>query len=280
VSPSFPDHAWVLAFLSLVAIVVAIYAARVVVHGAPTYDRVERIGGSALLSKSIVNGWYWAMQPLARAFVALGISANAVSWMSLVLGAASGVAMAYGRFGLGAVLGVFGCLFDAVDGLVARLSGKASDSGEVLDAAIDRYTELFFLGGLIVHYRDNVLVLVVALFALLGSFMISYSTAKAEAMQVTPPRGMMRRHERSAYLLVGAGLASLGSAYVEPLARMPSVRGVPMVLALAVVAVVANVSAVRRFAAIAASLRHRAKEPPAPVDTADPELSLTEVRPR
>jgi CDP-diacylglycerol--glycerol-3-phosphate 3-phosphatidyltransferase len=273
-----PDHAWVLGLLVVIAAAVVAYVARVVVYGVPTYDRVDKIGGSAILSKGIVNGWYWAMVPIARALAAIGVSANTVSWLSLVLGGLSGAAMGAGRFGLGTVLGVVGCLCDALDGLVARFSGKSSDAGEVLDAAIDRYTEIFFLGGVLVHYRADVYVVVLALATILGSYMISYSTAKAEAMGVTPPRGMMRRHERSAYLLVAAGLASLSAAYVEPTSRAP--RGLPMILGLAIVAVVANVSSARRFAAIAAALRARANAPASDPALASPPLPLPEADPR
>jgi hypothetical protein len=73
--------------------------------------------------------------------------------------------------------------------------------------------------------------------------MISYSTAKAEAMGITPPRGLMRRHERAAYLIAGVGLTSL----------IPSL--VPAVVAFALVSVIGNIAAIRRLTAIAAELR-------------------------
>jgi hypothetical protein len=37
----------------------------------------------------------------------------------------------------------------------------------------------------------------IALGAIAGSFMVSYSTAKAEALSVEAPRGSMRRSERA-----------------------------------------------------------------------------------
>ena len=49
----------------------------------------------------------------------------------------------------------------------------------------------------------------IALLALQASFMISYASAKAEALQVKMPRGLMRRHERAAVLTLVAGLTPL-----------------------------------------------------------------------
>lgn len=74
--------------------------------------------------------------------------------------------------------------------------------------AVDCYTEFFYIGGLAFYYRPDPRAYGVAIFALLGALMISYSSAKAEAMAVTPPKGAMRRHERAAYLVCGAVAAA------------------------------------------------------------------------
>jgi CDP-diacylglycerol--glycerol-3-phosphate 3-phosphatidyltransferase len=231
------------------------------------------------LSKAIVTGWYWAIHPLARGLAARGVTADMVTWASLAFGAFAGIAMGMGHFGLGTLLGAVGCLCDAIDGLVARFAGNASDSGEVLDAAVDRYTEVFFLGGVIIYYRSEVYLIVLGLLALLGGYMISYSTAKAEALAVNPPRGWMRRHERAAYLLVASGLASLSIAWVEPVAGGHRPMGIPMIVGLALVGLVANVSAIRRLTTIAALLRVRAACPSG-IEPTESLLSFSEARPR
>jgi hypothetical protein len=114
------------------------------------------------------------------------------------------------------------------------------------------------------------MVLVLVFAALLGSYMVSYTTAKAEAMSVPPPRGSMRRAERAVYLLVGAGL----TAYTRvAFAGFPShaLRELPILVALSLVSVVTNVSAVQRFGAIAAALRARrgSGTPSAPAPSGD-----------
>lgn len=203
-----------------------------------THARAAADGGSALLSLGVMNAFYAVLGPVVRVLVALGISANAVTFGSLVIGAGAGVALAMGHFGIAALLAAISGAGDAVDGLVARASGTASDGGEVFDAAVDRYGEFFLLAGLAVHFRGSLPLLVLALAALLASFMVSYASAKAEAMQVAAPRGAMRRAERAVYLTLGITLTPFAPEW-------------PIIGALALVAVVGNVSAVRRFMAIA-----------------------------
>src|SRR5262249_51600450 len=144
--------------------------------------------GSVLLGKGTMEMAYWALQPLGRLCARLGIRANMVSWSALALGAFAGVAVAAGDLGVGALLAALSGGCDALDGIVARATGSASRAGEVLDAALDRYAELCFMGGLCVHYRGEPVMLSIGLAALGGAFMVSYATAKAEALGVRVPR--------------------------------------------------------------------------------------------
>jgi CDP-diacylglycerol--glycerol-3-phosphate 3-phosphatidyltransferase len=252
----FPDYMFTL-LISVGIVVLGIsYVFRMLTRGAARFDRTAKIGGSVLVAQGVLDWWYWMMEPVAKAMAAVGLSANAVTWLSLFFGAGAGAAIAVGRFGLAMWLGVMSALLDILDGFVARLTHTSSDSGEVLDAAIDRYTEMFFLAGLCIWYRENLALLVLTMAAALGTFMISYSTAKAEAMGVVPPRGAMRRHERATYLFTASGISAFTVAWFEP-QRFSKPIGVPMVLALLIVAVVSNVSAVRRFGVIIRAIRAR-----------------------
>ena len=67
--------------------------------------------------------------------------------------AGAGVALGFGWFGLASLLAVMATFCDILDGLLARKTGVSSDAGEVLDAAVDRYGEMFFFGGLVYYYR-------------------------------------------------------------------------------------------------------------------------------
>ena len=239
------------AVLAVVLLAALAYAMRVATRGRARSERVEREGQSILVGKAPMEMVHWVLAPIGDACVRLGIHANAVSWASLAFGLAAGVALGAGHFGVAAGLTAFAALGDALDGVVARASGEASDAGEVLDASIDRYIELAFIGGLAFYFRERPVALVVALGALGGSFMVSYATAKAEALRVKAPRGAMRRTERVVYLLAGVTLGPV-------VAAIPSLApwaDVPALAALALVAVVGNASAVRRLAAVARAVK-------------------------
>ncbi len=263
------DLACSLLLLAATLVVAVAYAGRVSRAGAARHARIERAGSSPLLGKGAMEMGYWAMRPAARACIALGIGANAISWASLALAAGAGLALALGHFGVGAALSVVSSVCDALDGLVARETGTASDSGEVLDAAVDRYAELMFLGGIVFFARLDAVTVVLALAATAGAIMVSYATAKAEALHVQAPRGAMRRQERAVYFVLGTALVPVLAAAAARWGLPAWIDRIPLLLTLGLVAVVGNVSAVRRLAAIARAVRK-------PQPARDPEVDDAE----
>ena len=206
--------------------------------------------GGILLGRGIMEVAYRVFQPLVGLLYRMHVTPNMVTAFSLAPAVASAGLIAQGHFGVGALLAAGSGLCDMVDGMLARRYGNGSDIGELFDAAVDRYVEFFLLAGLAIYFRADVLSLLLCLGAVLGSFMVSYTTAKAEALGVVPPKGAMRRAERAVYLLVGCGvvplweLTGLGSRQV---AFMSLGRELTIQLTLMIVAVVANVSAIRRM---------------------------------
>ena len=237
-------------FATLAASIGAAYWIRVRSRGKAHFDRVDRQDTSALLSKPLMEMVYWASEPLARTLVRLRITANQISWASLALGLGSAYYLSIGAFGSGAFFALASALFDLLDGYVARATNTASDAGEILDATIDRYNEFFFLGALIIYYRANPVVMVLCLFALIGSFMVSYSTARADGLEIALPRGgalsLMRRPERAGYLVIGAALSPLSIYFVE-VPYFSEALGYPMIGAVTLVAVCSNLSAIARM---------------------------------
>lgn len=219
-----------------------IYAIRLQLRGRAQFDRVNRQGGSAILSKEWMELGYWAFEPLGKFFVWLGLSPNTISWFSLVLGTGVTVLLAQGHFGWAGLLAIFSAVMDMMDGYVARVRKISSNAGEILDASIDRYAELLFCLGLAVYYRPYLWMTVLIWAAGIGSFMVSYSTAKAEALQVAPPKGGMRRPERAVYMTLGVLLAPLTGEW-------------SVVIAVAGVALLANLSAIHRLTKIAKATR-------------------------
>lgn len=253
------DLALSLGLIALAAAAGIAYGAHVRRAGAEHNARVDAAGSSVLLAKSTMEATYWVLEPIGRAAVALGVSANAITLASLVIATFGAAAIALGHFGVGGLLTVVAAIGDALDGVVARQSGTASDAGEVFDAAVDRYEEFFFLAALAYYFRAEPLGLGLALLSLLGSFMVSYGTAKAEALGVAAPRGAMRRAERAVYLGLGVVLAPIAAAVGARLG-LPAWTGTSTILlSLGLVGVVGNVSAVRRLAAVARAVAVRSR---------------------
>ena len=245
-----------LATFALMAVIGAFYLVRFARKGRARHARTDADGGSIFLGKSQMEVGFWLLEPLVGILVACRITPTAVTLFSLVPAFGAGVAVALGWFALAALLGTVAVACDALDGLLARRLGIASDAGEALDAAVDRYTELPLLAGIAVHYRTDVTLLLLTLAALFGGFMVSYTTAKAEALNVPVPRGHMRRPERAVYLLVGAALTAITRALWSD-SSSTVLRELPIVFALFVVAAVANVSTVARLRAVINTLHAR-----------------------
>lgn len=217
----------------------------------PRYDRVEKQEINSPLGKRIMEAAYWSCLPVGRRLAALGVSPDAVSLGSLATGVAAGVAFAFGQWGLGALCFYLSGIMDVLDGLVARLSDHQTTAGSVLDSSLDRYVDFAVLAGIAVHYRTEPLLLLVTLLSIHGSYMVSYSTAKAEALGIKPPRGAMKRTERGPLIVLGAALSALSVPLVEPRLGLGSFHGLPMILVLVVIAIFSNLSAVQRLLAVA-----------------------------
>src|SRR5215510_5482259 len=211
-------------------------------RGRPRTDRIERAGGSILLSRWFMEYGYWLMRVPARTLVALGVSPDMVTLLGLATISLGSAAVGFGHFGLGGWLMLLGAMLDAIDGMVARESGRSSDAGEFLDAIVDRYAEIASYIGLCYYYNDRPFAMAAVLGALLGSLMLSYGRAKAESLGVhDAPSGLMRRHERALYLGLGIALAPVVSYFLEPGAEHPAYH--LAIVACALVGVLANVSA-------------------------------------
>jgi phosphatidylglycerophosphate synthase len=244
------------AMLVITCATFALYGSRAVLRGRARHERADQDGGSVFVGKRFMEFGYWLVNPAVVLLDQARVTPDMVTIFSLLPALGAGVAVAQGWFGLACLLATGASLCDTVDGLLARRQGSASDAGEALDAVVDRYVEFFFMGGLIVYYRFSLILCTLSIAALYGAFMVSYSTAKAEALGVEPPRGSMRRAERAIYLLFAAGF----TPFAEVLARQGAtilVRQAPMILSIALIAVVANVSAVLRVRAIVHAIRTR-----------------------
>jgi phosphatidylglycerophosphate synthase len=247
-----PYIAW--GTLAVWLLLLGVYGLRVATRGAARSERVARIGGTVLVGRGVMDATYWGIDPIVRGLVAIGATPNSLTWSALVTGIGAGIAVGVGWYGLATLLATISTIGDILDGQVARVTKTGSNRGELLDAAVDRYTEFALLAGVLFAVRTSEWQMGLVLGAILASFMISYSSAKAEAMQVEAPRGLMRRHERGTWLITGIGATAMAGTAIH--AHWPDLPVTfPALLAVAAVAVIGNYAAVTRLVRIGRALR-------------------------
>jgi CDP-diacylglycerol--glycerol-3-phosphate 3-phosphatidyltransferase len=236
---------WVLMFL--------VFLGLSAVRGVPRTARIDRVARSPYLPRVVMEFGYWMLDAPANACVRLGISPNAITLLSLVFTVAAAGLFATGRFFEGGWALLIGFMCDAWDGIVARKTNRSSQAGEFFDATVDRYNDLFAFLGLMYYYRNDLLPLVLATLALIGSTLTSYTRAKGEACGVDPNVGWMQRHERGVYLGLATTTAPPLAWYTERGVAHPHFYVV--IATLALMAVTANVTALWRMRVVLDGLR-------------------------
>jgi CDP-diacylglycerol---glycerol-3-phosphate 3-phosphatidyltransferase len=146
------------------------------------------------------------------------ITPDALTALGLSLCAAGAVAVYFEYrneilwFWTGAFLFWAGSLLDILDGALARQSGKGTQFGAFLDSTTDRLGEAMMLGAIgLVFARDGNEIALGAVFAALaGSFLVSYTRARAEALSLKGDVGIGSRAERVFVIVTGLFLAPWG----------------------------------------------------------------------
>lgn len=149
------------------------------------------------------------LEPIARPLSQLGVDPNAISVVGFLLQVGVGALFFLGRVRWGGVLLVLVAPLDALDGAVARASGRDGPFGAFLDSTLDRLSDAALILGLAAHQLRQGALLEVGLLmvALVTALMVSYARARAEALDISCKVGLLTRLER---ILLIAVLASLG----------------------------------------------------------------------
>jgi CDP-diacylglycerol---glycerol-3-phosphate 3-phosphatidyltransferase len=149
----------------------------------------ERIGN---LIRSQILG-------IGRFLADLGLTANMLTVIGLVLNGVVAIIIATGHEVIGGVLLLVASAFDMLDGAVARATGTTSKFGGFLDSTLDRYSEVVVYLGVLILLLDTddaktgaILVLISAT----GALLISYARARAEAAGYSASVGLVARPER------------------------------------------------------------------------------------
>jgi CDP-diacylglycerol---glycerol-3-phosphate 3-phosphatidyltransferase len=113
---------------------------------------------------------------------------------------------------LAAVVFVLGSLLDILDGALARAGGKTTPFGAFIDSTTDRVSEGFMLTAIawILARTNHPAFVAVAVAAVAGSFLVSYTRARAEALGLRGDVGIGSRAERVVVITAGLVLAPWG----------------------------------------------------------------------
>lgn len=169
--------------------------------------------GNALLPAWVKQSGRAVLDPIVRLALALHVTANTVTVLGLVITVVAAILIGSGDLLAGALILMGGSLLDAVDGALARATGGGTPFGGFLDSTIDRASEAIVYAGIAVYYLQAAAPtwpVLAAFIALVGSFMVSYSRARAEGIGVSAAVGIAPRTERLVLIIAGLGLAGLG----------------------------------------------------------------------
>lgn len=156
-----------------------------------------------------------------------GINPNYLTVIGVAINIGCGLLFGFGHFFWAGIILIVANLFDMLDGQVARLSGRVTRFGGFLDSSLDRLSDMVVFVGLMVFYaRDtqfhSTLNVFLAGAGMMGSVMVSYTSARAESLIPKCDVGFLRRPERVVLLIIGALTTHPGSQNLFT-NRMPAV---------------------------------------------------------
>lgn len=178
--------------------------------------------GDALLSDRLKAAGRVALAPLINVLAAAGVTPNTVTLAGLAIVVTASLFIWRDALLAGAVLLAVGAGLDAVDGGLARAQGGGTPFGAFLDSTLDRTGEAIVYVGIVGYWLEETstpfVPVMLAVLALSGSFLVSYSRARAEAAGFSASNGLAPRTERILILVLGLALAGLQVPLALPLA--------------------------------------------------------------
>jgi CDP-diacylglycerol--glycerol-3-phosphate 3-phosphatidyltransferase len=144
------------------------------------------------------------------------LTPNAISLTGFILNVVAAVLVTQRLFFLAGIAFIVGSIMDTLDGRYSRMSGKGTPFGAFLDSTLDRLEEGIVLTAVAAYFasRHDELAVAAVVAAALGSLMVSYTRARAEALGVACKVGLATRPVRVVILAIGlvfAKGASLGN---------------------------------------------------------------------
>ncbi|MBA2240791.1 MAG: CDP-alcohol phosphatidyltransferase family protein [Solirubrobacterales bacterium] len=183
------------------------------------------------------------------------LTPNAISVTGLVGNLVAAALVTQREFELAGLAFILGSIMDTLDGRYSRMSGKGTLFGAFLDSTLDRIEEGLVLAAVAWHFADigEAVPASMCVLAVLASLMVSYTRARAEALDIECKVGIATRPVRVVILSVGLVFAT-GAGILGADLLAPSVY---------VLAALSAFTAVQRVLHVRGELRKLDHEPPA-----------------
>jgi CDP-diacylglycerol--glycerol-3-phosphate 3-phosphatidyltransferase len=215
---------------------------------------------------AIQRGYLRLFEPVTSWLVRKGVSPNEITTIGTFCTVAAGAMFAMGHIRTGGWVLAFTAIMDAMDGEVARRSGKATKFGAFYDSTLDRLADAALLGGLLIFYASdpihrNVPMVIVSLIGIIGAFLTSYTRARAEGLGIDARVGLIQRAERIALLTAPQALFGL------------TLQGYVLMAIVVLLALTSWITVVQRVAFVYRATTPKESPPPLPT-AADPAASV------
>ncbi len=202
----------------------------------------------------VKNGVLRALDPAVSFLARRNVSPNKITTVGTLLTVAAGVVYATGHIMTAGWLMSLTAFFDVVDGQVARKTGRSTVFGAFYDSTLDRIADGALMAGLTVFYatspvHHNLYMVVVCLVGIIGTFVVSYTRARAESLGIDAKVGVMQRPER--IVLLSAPQALFGLFW----------NGWVLMGIIVLLSVTAWITAVQRIAFVYRATKHLDSKP-------------------
>jgi len=146
------------------------------------------------------------------------VTPSTITWVGFILALGAAALVITGHLLAAGFVVLIAGFFDILDGALARRIGQATPFGAVLDSTLDRLSEAVLLLAILVLYWGAPSVVLLVFLALLGSLLVSYIRARAEAVGLGCQVGLFTRAERVVVLALGLLLSHIANALIIALA--------------------------------------------------------------
>ena len=145
--------------------------------------------------------------------IKIGITANILTILGFLLAMLAGTFIVFNYLVLGGVFLLISSMFDMLDGAIARASKTTSQFGAFLDSTLDRISEFLIFSSILIYYlindSNNIIPIILCITSIGTSFLVSYTRARSESLQIKCTVGIFTRAERIIVLFLGIILSPI-----------------------------------------------------------------------